>query len=43
MVAYLNRLDRAPSLKQRDLLEKMVRESDNKAAITLHRGSGRSR
>jgi beta-lactamase class A len=40
MVAYLNRLNRPPTPKERDELQRMVRLSDNDAAIALHRKIG---
>jgi beta-lactamase class A len=40
LVAYLNRLRREPTSDERDELQKMVRMSDNDAAIALHRRLG---
>jgi beta-lactamase class A len=40
MVAYLNRLNHTPTPEQREELQRMVRISDNDAAIALHREIG---
>ena len=40
MIAFLNRLHRAPNSDERERLQQMVRQSDNDAAIELHRKAG---